>query len=278
MVESAAETTTRFDTVSPNKKDLDELRLNLDNLMAFEDTCGGLKLGIDFKQNVKQITDKILKKVDSLVSEVHTNNFEIDAFSVNLISMKKIGDSIPALTESVNQKIDQVLREFKNKRKDEGGLALAKLSTALENDADGVGQTIIAEHAVFKGQAISLFNQETQRHNIDYVLSKLEGDGVDSDKLRRMYDSFDKSYTSLVKENIMRCESCSITDKEDMLCGLVSKIKLIPRGVVSRHKSNAIKWDANVRETIPSLMAHLFAFWTLKNTEYFSDMKVVDVF
>ncbi|CAF1616219.1 unnamed protein product, partial [Didymodactylos carnosus] len=40
-----------------------------------------------------------------------------------------------------------------------------------------------------------------------------------------------------------------------------------------KHKSKDITWDASVRDKIPKLMAHIFALWTLKNTQYYNEMK-----
>ena len=102
----------------------------------------------------------------------------------NLIEMKIFADNIPSHNQRINESIDDVLKVFRNKKKDDGGLSLAKLATFLEKDPSGIGLIIISEHSIFKGQSISLFNQEAKRHGIDHILSNIEGDGLETEKLR----------------------------------------------------------------------------------------------
>ena len=72
--------------------------------------------------------------------------------------------------------MDQLLTKIKKSYQSQGGTAIAKLSKLLEDSPDGVGQSIISEYNFFKGHSISMFNSETERHGIDYVLKELRGD------------------------------------------------------------------------------------------------------
>ena len=116
---------------------------------------------------------------------------------------------------------------FSNNNKAQRGIALAKLITELEKDLDGIGMTIISEHKIFKGQSISLFNQSTQRHDIHYVLDKLDGDDLDKSILLECYEHFDKIYKNLVKENINQIEKKNEEERNNTINSLVRKIKML---------------------------------------------------
>ncbi|CAF4824808.1 unnamed protein product, partial [Rotaria sp. Silwood2] len=64
------------------------------------------------------------------------------------------------------------------------------------------------------------------------------------------------------------------TETEPKLDVLVSETKaLIAEGV---QKSDQIKWDHSFRDKIPELLAHIFAVWTLKNTQHYNSMRGID--
>jgi energy-coupling factor transporter ATP-binding protein EcfA2 len=254
-----------------NKKDLDDLRLNLSNLSYFEKYSRSF--GLDIKKSLEAINHKIREKIEKLSKESKNPDFSLDNLASNLIEMKIFADNIPSHNERINESIDDVLKVFRNFKKDDGGLSLAKLATFLEKDPSGIGLTIISEHSIFKGQSISLFNQEAKRHGIDHILSNIEGDGLDTEKLRELFDGFDREYKDLVKDSIHRLEKKN--EIEDVLNNLIAKIRLLPKNIKQKSDS-AIKWDAEIRYLVPSLMSHIFALWTLKNIEYYRQMKGVE--
>ena len=51
----------------------------------------------------------------------------------------------------------------------------------MEENPEGIGKTIISEYNFFKGHNISLFNSETQKHGIDFVIRNITGDDLDKD-------------------------------------------------------------------------------------------------
>ncbi len=110
--------------------------------------------------------------------------------------MKILADNIPILKKRIDEKIDQVLLTYR--KRNGGGMAIALLSGVLSEDKSGIGQIIIKDHECFKGEAISIFNEETQRYGIDIILERLEGDKLDKEKLKEHYSKFNLRYKQIV--------------------------------------------------------------------------------
>ena len=257
-----------LDAFSQTTSDYDSLRILYDNLMSGDKHLR--KLDIDLKSFVKKFNTKIDQKLGDLIDATEKNDSTVDDVAKNLIQMKIMADNLPFMNSKINDKIDETLKNYKSKNS--GVLAIATLSGLLEQDTSGVGLTIIAEHKIFKGEIISFFNQETQRHDIDYVLKHLEGDGLDIEKIKTHYDEFESTYKSLVHKFIVFLESKR--NHNDVINELASTIKLLSKKI--NHKPNQIKWVSTIRDKIVDLTAHIFALWTLQNTEYFVQMKGAD--
>ncbi|CAF0938955.1 unnamed protein product [Adineta steineri] len=146
-----------------------------------------------------------------------------------------------------------------------GSTAFGKLGTILNQDKTGIGQNIISEHSAFQGYSLSMFNEKTRRHGIDYVLKHLDGDSVDKDRLQKRYDEFRTIYDDLIKEYL--------TPDIDF-DKLISNTKLIVGVVIQESKS--IQWDSTVKSKIPKLTAHVFALWTLKNAVHYFEAEGVE--
>ena len=43
----------------------------------------------------------------------------------------------------------------------------------MEESSSGVGLSIIAEYKFFEGHSISMFNHETERHGIKYIMENI---------------------------------------------------------------------------------------------------------
>ena len=257
----------------PTKSEFDKFRISYENLVCFENN---VKINdLDFKSFIDTISTSINKKLELLNESALKVDCSIENLARNLENLKKIADNLPHLNEMINEKIDEILLNFSNLSKSERGLALAKLGTELEKSVDGVGLTIISEHRIFKGQTISLFNQDTQRHDIDYVLEKLDGTDVDKETIKDCYKKFNNTYESLVKEYINLVDKKN--DKIKLLDGLIRKTKLILDKVkINKTKEKSYEWGENSRHKITELMSHIFALWTLMNNEYFEQMKDVE--
>jgi len=253
-----------------SKKDLETFRLNYDNLIAFEKYAHLCDL--DLSKYLDEINSQMQQKLNILQGIVETPDSPIQTVAVAIINMKTFADNLPIFNEQINERIDNVLKNYSSFHEEERGIALSKLSVVLENDVSGIGLSVISEHKIFKGQAISLFNQEAQRHDINHILKNLDGDFINKELLHEQFEDFENNYKKLVKDNLNRLERS--TDNESTLNDLVRKIKMLPRTL--RNKKNFEIWDSKDREVITDLISHIFALWTLSNTDYFNEMKGVE--
>ncbi|ETO11725.1 hypothetical protein RFI_25652 [Reticulomyxa filosa] len=125
---------------------------------------------------------------------------------------------------------------------------------------------IVAEHNVFKGLSVALFNQKTLTHGIDYVLEKInvKDDSIDTSKLKKMYDEFNIKYRQFVQNNLDKIKNdpkqLSVFANNARI--YASDIKQIPGNE---------RWDPSVRHNIPEVMANIFALWTLQHVQYYHD-------
>ncbi|CAM2727660.1 unnamed protein product [Rotaria socialis] len=173
----------------------------------------------------------------------------------NLINIKRIANNIALFRVKLNERINDILKIYKSRH---GVTEFAKLGTILNQDRDGLGQSIVSEHKLFQGFSLALFNEKAKRHNIDYVLDNLKGTAIDKSRLRKRYDEFHSIYQKIIKENL----------HPDMkLDQLISDTKLILGNI--RQNSDTITWDAHVRGQVPKLVAHIFAFWTLLKADHY---------
>jgi hypothetical protein len=161
-----------LNTYYQSKQDFDKIRLNYDNLVSAEKF---LKLfDLNIKQFIDEVNQAVDKKLKKLKDEILKPECQIETVAQNLIQMKIFADNLPALNKRINDIIDETLKNYKTKAT--GKLVIATLAGLLEADPSGIGLIIISEHQIFKGEAISIFNQETQRHDIEYVLKNLDGE------------------------------------------------------------------------------------------------------
>jgi len=149
-----------------------------------------------------------------------TKNDDIEQIVSNLINMKILADNLPKFTKIINAHIDTSLANIIATTSKNDPLFLAKLSRALQSDARGVGMIIIAEHEVLKGYETYLFNEETKRHDINYVLKHLDGDDLDVEELRHLYEYFETNYKKLIKRHMNENESSKTS-----LSNLIDEIK-----------------------------------------------------
>ena len=213
------------------------------------------------KRKTDELDQLVHDKIQSLVRSF--GEFEsIGSVSKLLIKMKSLSDYLSSFKTKFDEKIDEVLALFRSKK---GAKSLSQLGTILNQDKGGIGQSIISEHKCFKGFSLSLFNQRTQTHGIDYVMEKLEGTEIDKKALKRRYDAFMDCYEELVKLNLK--------PKLD-LEPLISEIHLMTK--ISTDKDNGIIWDSSVTGKIPTLIAHICALWTLQNSTHYFEAEGVN--
>ncbi|CAF1137415.1 unnamed protein product, partial [Didymodactylos carnosus] len=220
-----------------------------------------------FKQEIKVtphcgIHEKIEKIDKRFFDKIQTwerlaeRTLTVQNVATSLINMKRAANHISSFKVRINGRIDEVLNHYKSTAKD--AMALAKLGAILNQDKSGTGQSIISEHQIFQGYSLSLFNEKTRKHDINYVLQHLKGDFVDKNQLKKRYDEFHATYEVLIKQYLT---------PNIELDKLISDIKLIAGN--TKQEPNCIVWDAPVRNKVPRLTAHIFALWTLKNAEHY---------
>ncbi|CAF0828795.1 unnamed protein product [Adineta steineri] len=240
-----------FNSIEPDYK---KFTLYYNNLVSFDEE---MKVK-DFEicNRIEQIEERIFKKIHSWENVIQSGT-TIDNIASSLINIKRASRDIVPFRKRIDERIDKAINHYKSIRKESGDIG--KLGTILNLDKTGIGQSIISEHKAFEGYARSIFNEKTQRHGIDYVLSNLRGDLIDKDQLKKRYDEFHNLYKDLIEENLK-------TKLE--LQKLISNIKLIAGNI--KQTSDTFEWDAGIRTKIPKLAAHIFALWTLQNaTHYF---------
>ena len=114
--------------------------------------------------NSNQINDAIQRTERIVFDKIHTwENFiksepAVESIATNLINMKRVSNNIPSFKIRTDERIDQVLNEYKSKY---GATGFARLGTILNQDATGIGQSLISEQKSFQGYSLSLFNRRT---------------------------------------------------------------------------------------------------------------------
>jgi hypothetical protein len=274
MFQKVIESSTNiFENELMTRTDFDRLRINYENLKCFEKRARLVDLDYkNFLENMETILNKRLNNIQTICLK---QDCQISELAKNLKNLKLFADNLPNMNDRINDKIDKILLNYSEANKAQRGIALAKLSTELEKDLDGVGLTIISEQKIFQGQAISLFNQDTQRHGITYILSKLDGNELDTEILRNDYEQFKLSYEKIIKDHVNLFEKSA--ERSKLLDELVRKIKMILGKLkVKKNNHSSYEWGENSRYKIIELMSHIFALWTLQNIEYFEEMKGVE--
>ena len=216
---------------------------------------------LNIQSNIERIEEDILKKIQSCETSIQTD-VTLSNVVNNLKEMKRIAGNVSSFRSKVNERIDEILKEYKSMS---GVKAFAKLGTFLNQDKDGIAQSIIVEQKIFQGFSLSLFNEKTKKHGIGYVLNHIRGDRLDKDKIGRRYAEFLTIYEKLVEDHLR---------PEMKLDQFIADTKLIFGNL--RQNSTKIIWDPTVRSQIPKLTAHIFSLWTLSKAEHYFDAEGLD--
>ncbi|CAF4542845.1 unnamed protein product [Rotaria sp. Silwood2] len=243
------------------RQEYDNLNLYYSNLISFKKEIKVTCFMIDEK--IEQIDRMFFQQIRSweLLAD---QNPTVQNIATSLINMKCLSNNILSFKVRINEKIDEILKRHKSTTT--GSTTFVKLAALLNQDSSGIGQSIISEHKLFQGYSLSLFNEKVRRHGIQYVLENLKGDSIDNQRLKRRYDEFYTTYENLIKQYL----------KPNIeLMRLISEIKQIAGNIIQ--KPNEIIWEATTRSKIPTLTAHIFALWTLKNADlYFEAVDTED--
>ncbi|CAF4669347.1 unnamed protein product [Rotaria sp. Silwood1] len=223
------------------------------NLLSYRREMKGMNFRIN--EQIDKIEKIIFDKIYTWVCIVEIDS-SVSNISLSLINMKRVSNNIPLFKFKINRILEQALNQYKNRTK--GTMNFSKLGAILNQDVSGIGQSIVDEIKTFQGYTLSLFNEKTQRYDINYVLKNLKGDFIEIDQLTKRYREFQNIYDSLIKKYF----------KIDIdLQKVIANTKLIAVNI--KQTSDVNKWDSHVRDGIPMLLAHIFALWTFQNANYY---------
>lgn len=182
-----------------------------------------------------------------------------------LVLCKTIGFSIPSYTMICNIAIDDMLNFFlKDKGAKAGSLLISSISLNLkQHPEETVALKMIDDHDAFKEFATQIFNQATNSFKIQLVLSRLEKNPANTclngPLLQQLYDKFHTHYWEQVMK-VANTHTAAATVKKKYAQSL---------------EDIAIEANLLKNKSIPtcqmvvSLMALLFAHWTLSESEKF---------
>jgi len=258
---------------SSNPNDYNEFNIWYDNLRSFRDIskkdgAAGTVITQYTIGLMKTISQELHAQIDKMKKQAE---FENDNYKLIMIlaQLKDIAVAIASFKKIIDEKIDIILLGLKNS---DVGLQrvidVSLLLTAKSGDAEygPLYQMILADHSAFKGLKLSIFNNRIAQFTIDHALDEqdgIKGDILNKIKLRHHYEIFIDEYRSFVNDNL--------SNPAQGLEQIKSKVKTLSREGLKRSCINEAR-DALIR----NLMVNLFAFWTLSNCQYYTDMTSLD--
>jgi hypothetical protein len=233
-----------------------------DNLRSFKDHFEDPALQQIAIGKIKDINTRFDLKIRAM-RDTAWHEADHERLVSQLVELKAIVINIPAYKQKIDQVLDGLLHDIK--QKEGGAQKIGMLGLSLNKHPNqSIAQMIIAEHASFKGYALALRNEKTLRFKVEDVLDTkldvkgvkkgLRGDDVNVGILAEHYKYFDEEYWKLVEAGLS-----SDRGVKDEMSRIVQNAKLIA------DKSSDYK--VKVRD----LMAHVFAHWTLANSKHFAE-------
>ncbi|CAF3357729.1 unnamed protein product [Rotaria sp. Silwood2] len=247
-------------------KDCDEFRMYYNHLVSFEKHVR--LTGFDNQSFLYTCEQKIFDKVASLRKTILTSISNAEQVADMLIKMKFLAENLSMFDQNINDEIDETLNIYKEKQ---GSAGIMLLTMALEKN--DLGGRLISDHACLRGEDWRKRREKMQNQdNLEYVLNELTGDDIAKDILQSRYEVFRKKYDELVSTILKSFDPKTATEPD--LEVLITQTKYLV-GTLS-HKSETFVWSRSFREAIPELLAHIFAIWTLKNTQHYNTTRGID--
>ncbi|KAL4489801.1 hypothetical protein ABPG72_022441 [Tetrahymena utriculariae] len=254
------------DDISIQNKDYKQINNYFENIQCFKNNVYDPQMIIE--QNIEKINKKIEQKIDNIENCINIQN--IDSVAQNIIKMKKHSENLHEFKNKIFNQLENFLKNKYFKEKETRTNKMSQLAAHLQADQSGYGIAIIEESEVFKGVSLSIFNEITQKHGVDHVIENTRGDQISKEKLKSIFKKFEKEYQEIVQQKLIIIERNAKAEKE-IIEELVTNIKQITNKKVSLNEGKII-WDQKIRQQLPSLIAHIFAIWTLLNTQYFKQV------
>ena len=245
--------------------DADDFRMYYNHLVSFNKHFHFLNIDVD--QTLIEAQNKILDKVELWKQAVHNSISEPIAVSSALVKIKFLAENLSMFDRRINEIIDVILKYYKEKKKVAGILSLS-----VELQKTDVGARLISEHSILSGEDLRLRRQKMHyQDNLDYALQHLDGTDLAQTVLRSRYKAFRQKYDDLVAIHLQSIKSSD--EKEPDLEVLVAQTKSLVSTVAV--KVDFMTWTRSFREDLSELLAHIFAIWTLKNTQHYNAMRGV---
>ncbi len=194
--------------------------------------------------------------------EDESNNSKITSI---LVLVKELGIHLVSMAKPAQKKVEELLKRYQEKK---GSAALTTLGLTLSEEGGATGHAIMQECTCFRGNLIEEQNRAMGRQGIEYVLDNLEGTDTDvrsKFELRQFYDRCMEEYTKSFRRYLARSAEPSGLDP------LLSTIFIKADEAKGGKDAKVTQWTPRMSLTVPSLVADVFALWTLQNSQYYHD-------
>jgi hypothetical protein len=193
----------------------------------------------------------------------HCDANDTSAAADLLVRMKIMSCNMINFAATVDQRINDALGLLL--RKKVGAAVIGKLGLVLDSHPNkAVAQSIISEQSAFRGYSTHLRNQKTNAVSVDHVLDpsgpsalQAKDEKLDFAFLRTQYDLFDKEYWGIVKQRL-ELQSFDLKAELHSIVADTVRVAAQPLDPVA---------------TPRSLMAHVFAYWTIEHSEHYFQAK-----
>ena len=241
-----------FEQETIRNDDLKQLNMNLNNIISLEKH---LKAPLKIEMTFDKIEQQFISSLSKWEGDIEREG-QSDQTPLRLIKMKKMAENIEQFNSEIDKRINEILQSYQQKFHIKG---IVRLGQQLNQDkSGGYGQRIVSDYKCFQGFSLSLFNTKTQAYGIEKVLDNLKGNDIDKECLKNRYSEFEGSYRYLVKYNLKpKIDLSQLTADTKLAAGRVTQDSVM-KG-----------WGAEVAPRLPRLLAHIFAIWTLKNSEHY---------
>jgi hypothetical protein len=123
----------------------------------------------------------------------------------------------------------------------------------------GAGARLVETHDFFSGLK-KMSNAHYLKLTIETVLDQIKGDNLNKQILKESYEKFEKEYKSIVKSKLV----IKYDENENIIMPDINSC-LASISTLSNKKIQ--RWSNIEKENLPSLIANIFAVWTLTNAD-----------
>ena len=186
-----------------------------------------------------------------VLSDTLTTEQKVDV----LVQMKSLSVNVPSLKSEVDRQIDEALHAYTQDRHQAD--VIGSMGLLLNNHSNVImGGMLVAEHAAFQGYSLFLRNEKTLKFGVDRVLEEMKkhNPAIDVKLLSSMHKEFDQEYWELVKQALTK------RGVDEDMAKIVCNARLL-----AEKKGSSV--------SIITLLAHVFAYWTLSNSEHYVKAK-----